>query len=483
MSVLRVLAVASEFFPLVKTGGLADVVGALPAALATAGVEVTTLLPGYPAVLDGLEVAEPAFALPELFGEPATIRAGRSAGARLLVIDAPHLYGRPGNPYTSATGADWPDNAQRFAALAMVGAMVARGRWPGYQPDAVHAHDWQAGLLPAYLRFGEAEAAPPPTVFTVHNLAFQGQFSAALLPSLGLPWASYTPGGVEYYDSIGFLKAGLQLADRVTTVSPTYAAEIRTPDGGMGLDGVLRARGANVSGIINGIDTDVWNPATDGVIARRFTADRLEDRAANKAALCDRFGLDPEALLFGIVSRLTWQKGMDLMPHAIETIAGLGAGIAILGAGQAELQAVIAGTAERFGMGLLLGYDETLAHLIYAGADALLIPSRFEPCGLTQLCAMRYGCLPVVSRVGGLADTVIDGNEAALAAGVATGFQFDQVDAPALDAALGHVAAIWADQALWRRLQRNAMAADVGWSRSAGRYAALFRSLVSGATA
>jgi starch synthase len=482
MSVLRVLAVASEFFPLVKTGGLADVVGALPAALAPAGVEVTTLLPGYPAVLHGLEAGEPAFVLPDLFGEPATIRTGRSGSARLLVIDAPHLYNRPGNPYTSATGADWPDNAQRFAALAMVGAMVARGRWPGYRPDAVHAHDWQAGLLPAYLRFGEGETAPPPSVFTVHNLAFQGQFPAALLPSLGLPWAAYTPSGVEYYDSIGFLKAGLQLADRVTTVSPTYAAEIRTAEGGMGLDGVLRARGANVSGIINGIDTDVWNPATDGALARRFTADRLEDRAANKAALCDRFGLDRKALLFGIVSRLTWQKGMDLMPHAIETIAGLGAGIAILGAGQAELQAVIAGTAERFGMGLLLGYDETLAHLIYAGADALLIPSRFEPCGLTQLCAMRYGCLPVVSRVGGLADTVIDANEAALAAGVATGFQFADVDAASLDAALSHVATTWADQALWRRLQRNAMAGDVGWTRSAGRYAALFRAAVSGAT-
>ena len=268
---LRVLSVASEVFPLVKTGGLADVVGAFARGAGTGrgrGDDAAARLSGGAGC--AWRRPRPPSSCRTFAASRRQFGRARSGRARLLVIDAPHLYARPGNPYTSATGADWPDNAQRFAALAMVGAMVARGRWPGYRPDAVHAHDWQAGLLPAYLRFGEGETAPPPSVFTVHNLAFQGQFPSALLPSLGLPWAAYTPGGVEYYDSIGFLKAGLQLADRVTTVSPTYAAEIRTAESGMGLDGVLRARGANVSGIINGIDTDVWNPATDSVIARRI---------------------------------------------------------------------------------------------------------------------------------------------------------------------------------------------------------------------
>ncbi|MBW4023046.1 MAG: glycogen synthase GlgA [Proteobacteria bacterium] len=477
MSKLQVLAVASEFYPLVKTGGLADVAGALPGALTEEDVTVTTLLPGYPAVLAGLQGAEAVLERPDLFGGPARLVAGRSEGARILAIEAPHLFGRDGNPYVDGRGVDWPDNAQRFAALARVGADLARGLIPGWRPDVVHGHDWQAGLVPAYLRFTEGPAAP--FVMTIHNLAFGGRFSSDILPSLGLPWGAYSLDGVEYYGAIGFLKAGVRLADRITTVSPTYAREICTPEGGFGMDGLLRARGADLSGILNGIDTTVWNPGKDAALPQTFTRKTLDDRAANKAALCARFGLKPDALLFGVVSRLTTQKGLDLLPASLPTLRRLGAAIVILGAGQPELEQAIQLAAQPGEMGLFLGYDEHLAHLIYGGADALLIPSRFEPCGLTQLCAMRYGCLPVVTRVGGLADTVIDANEAALAAEVATGFQMPVADTASLDLVLERVAAVWEDQDAWTRMQRNAMKAEVGWARSAARYAALFRELAA----
>lgn len=482
MSKLQVLAVASEFYPLIKTGGLADVVGALPVALAENDVSITTLLPGYPAVLAGIEAAEPVLAIDDLFGGPATLLAGRSGSARLLVISAPHLYGRPGNPYVDATGIDWPDNAQRFAALCRVGADIALGLLPAWRPDVVHAHDWQAGLLAAYLHFGTTpapEGTQPPSVMTIHNLAFPGLFPASLLPELGLPPEAFSVDGVEYYGGIGFLKSGIRLSNHVTTVSPSYAREICTPEGGMGLDGLLRSRGSYLSGILNGIDTAVWNPGKDAALPQPYTRKTLDDRAANKAALCARFGLKRDALLFGVVSRLTTQKGLDLLPASLPTFSRLGASVMILGAGQPELEQAIQAAARPGEVGLFLGYDEHLAHLIYAGADALLIPSRFEPCGLTQFCAMRYGCLPVVTRVGGLADTVIDANEAALSAEVATGFQMAAADTASLDLALERVAMVWRDKDAWRRMQRNAMKGEVGWSRSAARYAALYRGLAA----
>jgi starch synthase len=472
MSVLQVLAVASEFYPLIKTGGLADVTGALPGALMEEGVKVTTLLPGYPPILAGLKQATTARSISDLFGTPARLLRGEAGGNTVLALDAPGLYARQGSPY------GWPDDALRFGGLARVGAEIACGAIPGYAPDVVHVHDWQAGLLPAYLRALHED--PPPSVMTIHNLAFQGIFPPEMLLPLGLPYSAFTMEGVEFFGSIGFMKAGLQLANHVTTVSPSYAAEITTPESGMGLDGVLRARGTAFSGILNGIDTEVWNPATDTLIPRRFSVESPEHRATNKAALCDRFGLHPGKLLFGIVSRLTWQKGIDLLPDLIPAFSAIDANLALLGAGDAELEARISATGAPGQIGYEIGYDESLAHLIYAGADALLIPSRFEPCGLTQFCAMRYGCLPVVSRVGGLADTVIDANVAALEAGVATGFQFNPVSLDALRATLERVAAQWQDQASWRRMQINAMSGETGWARSAKRYAKLFRDLASG---
>ena len=481
MTALTVLSVASELYPLIKTGGLADVTGALPAALAREGIAVTTLVPGYPAVIDALHEATTVHRYESLNGGAARILAGSAGALRLFVLDAPHLFARPGNPYVGPDGKDWPDNALRFAALGAAAADLGRGTVEGFTPDVVHAHDWQAGLTPAFLHY---HGGPRPgTVMTVHNLAFQGQFPRELLAEIGLPPRAFAVDGVEYYGSIGFLKAGLALADRLTTVSPTYAAEIRSAEHGMGLDGLLRQRADDLSGILNGIDETVWNPETDECLASPFSARRLKARAANKRALQERFGLavDPGALLFGVVSRLTWQKGMDLLADSFATLEKHGAQLVLLGTGDAPLEAEFraAAQARPAQVAAMIGYDETIAHQAQAGADAILVPSRFEPCGLTQLCALRYGALPVVSRVGGLADTVIDANEMALAAKAGTGIMFAPVTRDALGVAIERTAALWRDGARWRSVQRRAMAVDVGWTRPAARYAALFRSLVT----
>jgi starch synthase len=478
---VTVLGVVSEIFPLIKTGGLADVAGALPLALAAEGVQVTTLIPGYQAVLDRLDNAAPVHRFADLFGGPARLLRGRAAGLDLLAIDAPHLYARPGNPYLGPDGRDWPDNAMRFAALAEAASWLATGGMAAFAPDIVHAHDWQAGLALAYLHY---RGGPRPgTVMTVHNLAFQGLFPAALLPSLGLPPAAFSIDGVEFHGRIGFLKAGLAFADRITTVSPTYAAEIRTPEGGMGLDGLLRSRASVLHGILNGIDDTVWNPAADKLIAAEFSLTRLRRRAANKAALQARFSLAaaPETMLLGVISRLTQQKGVDLLLDTLDLVPRLRAQLVLLGAGERAMENGFAAAAAAYPgqISCAIGYDEALAHQIQAGADAILVPSRFEPCGLTQLCALRYGALPVVARVGGLADTVIDANEAALAAGTGTGIQFAPVTPDMLTAALERTDTLWREPATWRRLQRNAMRADVSWRRPAAHYAALYRSLLA----
>jgi len=480
---LPVLSVASELYPLVKTGGLADVAGALPVALAAEGVAMRSLLPGYPRVLAALQGARPVLELGWMFGGPARLLAAEAHGLDLLVLDAPHLYDRPGTPYAGPDG-DWADNPQRFAALAQAAARLGFGELPGFQPAVVHAHDWQAGLAPAYLHYWAGGRRRPGTVMTVHNLAFQGQCDVSLLAELGLPPEALSIHGVEYYQSIGFLKAGLKLADRITTVSPSYAAEIRTEAGGMGLAGLLRDRAGAMAGILNGIDTAVWNPADDPALAAPFSAATLDARAANRAALRAALGLadDPRAPVLGIVSRLSWQKGMDAVLAALPTLLSLGMRLAVLGAGDRYLEAGFRAAAEAHPgqVGLFLGYDEALAHRIQAGCDALLVPSRFEPCGLTQLCALRYGALPVVARSGGLADTVVDANEMALAEGWGTGFVFNEASAEALQGALGRVATLWQDQDAWRRLQRNAMGSDVSWTRPARHYAALYRDVAQG---
>ncbi|QPF86425.1 glycogen synthase GlgA [Bradyrhizobium genosp. L] len=481
MTPIRVLAVASEIYPVIKTGGLADVAGALPAALAQHGVATRTLVPGYPRVLDALASAETVLQWPEFYGGPIRVLSGSHDGLELFALDAPHLYARPGNPYVGPDGRDWPDNGIRFAALSRAAAEIGLGAIPSFVPDVVHAHDWQAGLVPAYLFYGRHPR--PSSVMTVHNLAYQGQFSPDMLATLGLPPESYAIQGVEYYGTISLLKAGLQYADRITTVSPTYAREIQSDEVGMGLGGLLRARADVLSGILNGIDIAVWNPLTDPDIAARFSADAPAARASNKAALQQRFGLDPspDALLLGVISRLSWQKGLDLLLETMPTLLGEGMQLALLGSGDRDLQDGYAALAQAHPgrIGVVIGYDEALAHLIQAGSDALAVPSRFEPCGLTQLCALRYGAVPVVANVGGLADTVLDFDEAATLGAAATGIKFAPVTADALAHALRKANLLFNDQVTWRRLQHGGMATDVSWHNRAGQYAALYRELVA----
>lgn len=478
---LEVLAVVSEAYPLIKTGGLADVAGALPGALRAERIHVRTLLPGYPRVMQALRRATCVHVFPDHFGVPARLLQARVQGLDLFVLDAPGLYDRPGGPYVTPEGRNWDDNARRFAALGSAGALLGLGLLEGYQPDVVHAHDWQAGLAPAYLEY--AGGRRPATVMTVHNLAFQGQFDRQLLGSLGLPDHAFSPDGVEYYGDIGFLKAGLRLADRITTVSPTYAAEICTPEHGMGLDGLLRGRSDRLIGILNGIDTDVWNPAQDDLISASFSAGDLRGRSANKRALQQELGLtvSAQAPLFGVVSRLSWQKGLDLLPAAARVILAAGGQLAILGAGDADLEAAFTSLSEGApgSVACVLGYDEGLAHRIQAGSDALVVPSRFEPCGLTQLCALRYGAVPVAARVGGLNDTIIDASPAALAAGCATGVLHEPASVPMLEHGLRRTLALMARPDQWARIQANGMAMDVSWRGPAREYARLYREIVT----
>jgi starch synthase len=473
-----VLSLASEAYPLIKTGGLADVVGALPAALAEHGYALTTLLPGYPKlealIRDGQEVHR----WPDLIGVEARLVEARLGEHPLLILDAPALFARDGGPYGDAGGRDWDDNWRRFAALARAGAEVAGGLVPGYRFPLLHAHDWQAGLAPAYVR---ALGVAVKTVMTVHNIAFQGRFDLSLFPALGLPDWMASIHGVEYYGALGYLKAGLQAADAITTVSPTYAREIRDPEFGMGLEGLIAARADRVSGIVNGIDPAVWSPAADAALPARYTAATLDDRAANRAAVETAFGLAPgDGPIFTVVSRLTWQKGMDVLADLLDDLVASGGRLALLGSGDRPLEAAFLAAAARHPgrIGVRIGYDEALSHLLQGGADAILIPSRFEPCGLTQLYGLAYGCVPVVARTGGLADTVIDANEAALAAGVATGIVHDGVTPDALRHAIHRAIALHARPEAWRRLQRNGMAADFSWRESGRRYAALYHDLM-----
>ena len=474
---MKILSAASELYPLVKTGGLADVTGALPSALAEQGVEVTTIIPGYPAVMAALDKPAPFHAYKDLFGGPAQLLRGTAHGLDIIAIEAPHLFERPGNPYLGKDGKDWPDNAPRFAALGKAAADVAGGINRRYRADVLHCHDWQAALGPVYARF----LGGPKSVLTVHNIAFQGQFPATVFGLLGLPPEAFAIDGVEYYGNVGYLKGGLATADAITTVSPTYAQEICTPEYGMGLDGLLRARRQALRGIVNGIDTEVWNPEGDGRIPANFSAKSLKKRTENKRALEARFKLEPgDGLLHGVVSRLTWQKGMDIFAASLDALVATGARLALLGNGETAIEnAIFEGMMRHPGrIGVIIGYDEDLSHLIQAGADTILVPSRFEPCGLTQLYGLRYGCVPVVARTGGLNDTVIDANDAALLAEVATGFQFSPVDEATLEHALARTAECYSDSKLWRGLQKRGMEQDVSWGRSAAAYAQLYRNLV-----
>jgi starch synthase len=480
MPEMRVLMVASECAPFVKTGGLADVVGALPAALEKLGIEAQILLPAYPQLFPLLPKGNVVAKFKDLPGGPGRLVQVKAKGIQLLLLDAPQLFDRPGNLYGDEDGVDWPDNALRFGALAQAAAKVAMGAIKGYSPDILHAHDWQAALAPVYLKMEGADQ--PATITTIHNIAFQGRFSSSEMRPLGLKEDWFHPEGLEYHGDISFLKGGLVYSDLITTVSPTYAYEILTPEFGMGLEGVLQARSSSLFGLLNGIDTEAWNPAKDKALARPYDARSLKRKVENRAAMSQRFGLDPNSSgpLFCVVSRLTDQKGLDALLEAVPHLVNSGAQLAVLGNGAAELEQGFRAAADAFPgqVGVYIGYDETLSHQLQGGSDAILIPSRFEPCGLTQLYGLRYGTLPVVARTGGLADTVIDANVAALDAGVATGFVAHSVTPDALRHVIDRVVTVYTDTKLWQNMQRTAMRQNVGWETSASGYADLYQMLI-----
>ena len=481
---MKVLHVGAEVFPLVKTGGLADVLGALPQALIGQGADVRLLLPGLPAIADAVLHQKVVCELGPCFGAArVTLRLGQMPYSKVpvYVIDAPLLFRRPGSPYQASDGSEWPDNVQRFALLGWVGAQLAAGALdPNWQPAVLHAHDWHAAMACAYL------AAHPPasvaSVFTVHNLAYQGLFPSGDFALLGLSSRFMSPTGIEYHQQLSFMKAGLKFADRITTVSPTYAREIATPEFGFGLDGVIRSRGGHVSGALNGVDGGIWNPATDTGIAARYSPVELAGKARCKAALQAELGLNPraDAPLFGVVSRLTSQKGLDLVLGALPGLLQRGGQLALQGAGEPALEAAFVAATKANGgeVAVRIGYDEALAHRLIAGSDAILVPSRFEPCGLTQLYGQRYGTVPVVRRVGGLADTVVDATDEALAADRATGFAFDLATPAALDGAVQRAITAYAEPTGWQRLMLRGMAQDFSWGGAARKYIALYVDLI-----
>ncbi len=473
----RLLFAASEAYPLIKTGGLADVAGCLPEVLRQQGMDVRLLLPGYQHVLETIERPFLVGQL-EVAGTTLRILGTRLPGTEVetWLLEHPLFSWRPGNPYHDPHGQPWPDNAERFALFSRVAAAIATGQAGlEWRPDVLHCNDWHTGLAIALTHLSEQR---PRTVFTIHSLAHMGLFDRPTFDRLGLPEHFWRDDALEFYNQCSFIKGGLVYADYITTVSPSYAREICESPGGMGLEGLLRLRRERLVGILNGIDSQVWNPATDPYLEQRYGADTLADKARNKAALQTALGLAPAAdrPLVGLVGRLVEQKGLELILPVLEEMLASPVQLVVLGTGEPRyerrLQAVAA--AHPDAMAVVLAYDESLAHRIEAAADIFLMPSLFEPCGLNQLYSLRYGTLPLVRAVGGLADTVVDSNPQTLADGSATGFAFRRPDAAALLATLRRAAALWYDQQAWRRVQLSAMAQDFSWQRSARRYLQLY---------
>ncbi len=476
---MKILFVTSEAHPLVKTGGLGDVAGALPDALAAEGLDVRMMIPGYPAALERAErlTDGPDLGDPLGFGRTRLISARMPGGVPLWLVDCPILFDRPGGPYNDASRADWPDNHRRFATLSWAAAYLGKvGDGKAWLPAVVHANDWQTGLAPVYLK--QWRGPGPGSLITIHNILFQGRFPRAILEEVGLGPDLFDIDGVEFHGAVSFLKGGLRFADRINTVSPTYAREIQTPEMGAGLDGLLRHRKAALSGILNGADYAIWDPARNPNLIRNYDAETVaEGKAACKRDLQMRMDLAPrpEAPLFGVVSRISDQKGLDLVLAVADRLVEAGGQLVVLGSGEAAEEAEFRRLAEarQGSVAVQIGYDEPLAHRIQAAADALLVPSRFEPCGLTQLYAMRFGTLPVARRTGGLADTVIDAREPN-----GTGFLFDTASAVGLWTALERVFALHADATAWQAVRQRAMRQDFGWTRAARAYRDLYRKTI-----
>ena len=481
---LRVLFVSSEIYPLAKTGGLADVSAALPSALAGLGADVRLLMPGYPKAIASATNKTVEADLEDFMGAGRLrLISARTPDTRLPVwlVDCPSLFDRPGGLYQGDDGRDWPDNARRFAVFSHVAADLARGALVAdWQAELVHANDWHAGLVPTIL--SETRGRKVPTLLTLHNLAYQGLFRAEVFPQLAIPAKCFSPEGLEFYGGVSFLKAGILYSDRLTTVSPAYAQEILTPESGCGLEGVLQRRVQDLVGILNGVDYRIWDPASDIHIPANYTARRIAGKRACKVATQREFGLEaaPETPLVFFMSRFTDQKMADVVAQTLPEIAATGAQCVLLGDGDRHIEHEFDRAARRHPgqIAARIGYEEPWAHLLLAGGDILLHPARYEPCGLTQLYAMRYGTLPVVRSTGGLSDTVVDATESTIAAGTATGFAFDNIDGGEMLACLKRALTFYRQPLLWRKLQRLAMARNFGWTESARRYLAVYRSLV-----
>lgn len=481
MSQLSILFASAEMAPWVKTGGLGDVAAALPAALHRAKHDIRVLIPAYPAMRQAFPQATLLAELPALAPAlpPARLLAAETAGLPLILLDCPALFDRPGNPYLDAQGHDYDDNGLRFGLLSRVAALLGQAESPlAWRPDVVHLNDWQTALAPAWLQSTDAAS-----IVTVHNIAFQGCFDPSHLVALGLPEHTWRFDGVEFHGQISFLKAGLQLATLISTVSPTYAEEIQDEAFGYGLAPLLRHRADALRGILNGVDNALWNPATDPALAAPYAANRLAAKRENKRALQNEMGLDAavDRPLFGIISRLTEQKGLDLVLTLGEGITHLPAQLAILGSGDKTMEAGFAELAARHSgqIAFRQGFNEDLAHRIEAGADCFLMPSRFEPCGLNQMYSLRYGTPPIVRATGGLADTVIDVSAATLANKTANGFVISEATPHALWLALEMATRCWHDRKLWQRIQQNGMRCDFSWENAAEEYLSLYRDAIA----
>jgi starch synthase len=475
----KILFVTSEAHPLIKTGGLADVSGSLPKALAELSQDVRLIIPKYHA----LKIYNEAKFLCSLRIDNRLVNLLETQmpdnQVTVWLVDYPEYFNHPGNPYVDAEGNSWPDNADRFALFCRIAVEVAMNRAGlNWQPDIVHCNDWQSGLAPALLSL---EDDRPATVFTIHNMAYQGLFPAESIQGLNLPGQLWHPEGLEFHHMLSFIKGGLVYADHITTVSPTYALEIQTPAFGYGLEGLLEHRKDDLTGIINGIDLELWDPETDPLITQHYQAKSLTEKRLNKSELQEKFTLPVTAdvPLFGLIGRLVDQKGIDLVIDCLAEMVAMPMQFVLLGAGEKTYEQRLHNLAQLYPgkIAVTIGYDESLAHLIEAGADIFLMPSRFEPCGLNQMYSQRYGTLPIVRKTGGLADTVIDALPHTIANKTATGFVFNEANASSLLEAIKRAMILFDDKKAWAKIQANAMKIDFSWQHSAKLYLELYRSL------
>ena len=481
---MRVLFVSSEVFPLIKTGGLADVSGALPAALKTSDVDVKCLIPGYTSVLEKVENKTHLGTLEVFNNISCELISATIPNTKVEVIIIKHagLYERDGGPYTHPHGHDWSDNPMRFGVLSKVASLLSiyQSFW-SWVPDIVHCNDWQTGLTPYYMR--QQGITDAKSLLSIHNIAFQGNFEQHWIQSLGLSPIDFQIDGFEFYQQVSFLKAGIFYADQISTVSPTYALEIQTEAFGFGLEGLLQIRSKDITGILNGIDTDEWNPEADPYLPSTYSEKKLAGKSQVKTALQEALHLtaDSKKPLLGIVSRLTHQKGLDILIESMPELIELGCQFAVLGGGEKSFEAQFLAYAEQYPnqVAVTIGYNEPLSHLIMAGADIFIMPSRFEPCGLNQLYGLRYGTPPVVSNTGGLADSICHTNDETIKNNTATGFVIENVNKMSLLVTIKQALSIWNDQKTWKKIQKNGMKKDVGWKHSANAYVELYKKLLN----